>query len=130
MVNALGWMDRLDPLHRLLQFGFSSALIVYGAASLEVRRGLALPNWVRLLGDASYSIYLTHLTVFLVLRKLMENMDQGMVGHTLWVLALALGGTTAGVGFHLIVERPFAKLVSFARSRMPSRIATAEPSSA
>jgi exopolysaccharide production protein ExoZ len=122
VVNALGCMDRLDPFHRLLQFGFSSALIVYGAASLESRRDLTLPSWVRLLGDASYSIYLTHLTVFLILRKLMENMDQGLLGHTVWVVALALGGTIAGIAFHLIVERPFVRLVSLTPSRMPSRI--------
>jgi exopolysaccharide production protein ExoZ len=48
---------------RVIAFGPGSALIVYGAAGLEIGRGLQAPRWLTLVGDCSYSLYLSHLLV-------------------------------------------------------------------
>jgi peptidoglycan/LPS O-acetylase OafA/YrhL len=48
---------------RVIAFGPGSALIVYGAAGLEIGRGLRAPRWLTTIGDWSYSLYLSHLLV-------------------------------------------------------------------
>lgn len=45
---------------RPLTWGLPAFAIVAGAVSLEARVAQALPRWLQALGDASYSIYLTH----------------------------------------------------------------------
>ncbi len=51
------------PVLRLLCFGVPAALNVRGLASRETGGVTTLPRWLRPLGDASYSIYLTHIAV-------------------------------------------------------------------
>ncbi|MDQ2801861.1 MAG: acyltransferase [Pseudomonadota bacterium] len=45
---------------RIVTWGVPAAAIVAAAVALEHRLGPALPPWLLRLGDASYSIYLTH----------------------------------------------------------------------
>jgi exopolysaccharide production protein ExoZ len=54
---------------RVILFGVPSTLIVYGAAALEARRGFLLPRWLQQIGDASYSIYLSHVLVLSALGR-------------------------------------------------------------
>ena len=48
------------PLPRFIGSGVPAAFIVLGAVSLESRGVILRLHWMKLLGDASYSIYLTH----------------------------------------------------------------------
>ncbi len=45
---------------RVVMWGLPALGIVAGAVSLEARIGASLPRWLLAMGDASYSIYLTH----------------------------------------------------------------------
>ena len=45
---------------RVLTWGIPAFVIVAGAVSLEPFVAPALPRWLLTLGDASYSIYLSH----------------------------------------------------------------------
>jgi exopolysaccharide production protein ExoZ len=98
--------NRLDAGYLTIGWGLPAALIVAGAA-LSDRGALATARWriPQLLGDASYSIYLTHLLVL------------GAVGSfhiphlgIPTVLAILL----VGIGVHFYVERPIGR---FLRSR-------------
>jgi exopolysaccharide production protein ExoZ len=53
----------LVSLPRFETFGIGSALLVYGVIGLEAD-GYRAPNWIRRIGDVSYSIYLWHLVIF------------------------------------------------------------------
>lgn len=50
-------------LARVAIFGTAAALIVYGCISLERVRKLRVPRSLKFCGDASYSLYLTHMYV-------------------------------------------------------------------
>lgn len=76
---------------RVLWWGIPSALIVYGALSLE---RFATSKVAILIGDASYAIYLTHLLVW--------TFVHGLVG-----IPIALA---AGVVVHVCIEKPLLAL--------------------
>ena len=57
-----------DYTIRFLLFGIPSALLVYGLTVREQRGGWVLPKWLRSVGDASFSLYLTHSLVFRAVR--------------------------------------------------------------
>ena len=87
-------------IDRLLKFGIPAAFLLHGCICLERHfAGWAVPA---LIGDASYSIYLTHWT-FLAL-----------IPGRLWLLN-AYFATMLGLAFYLAIERP---LVSFFSGRL------------
>jgi exopolysaccharide production protein ExoZ len=108
---ATGWTEGLV-------YGACAMLVVAGLASAEALKPIKVPALLKLLGDASYSIYLVHYPALSVIarvwRRFMPNMP----------VELAFAGVVAaaifaGVVFHFIVERPLiARLrdMSFRRS--------------
>ena len=99
---ALWWSLGFD---RALSFGLPALLLVHGALTLEHRFDLRRLGPVLLLGDASYSIYLVHLTVG---RLFPDNMP--------WTTA-ASAALLGGLLFHLMVERPLIQCLREIRSR-------------
>lgn len=93
---ALG--DMLVPGQRVLTWGVGAALILWGTVSSDLRR----PNRILLLlGDASYSIYLTHMYVVRGATRL--------VGGTPLAEILILACVAAfGVLTYWIVEKPIS----------------------
>lgn len=84
-------------LERLAWWTLPSAALVYGALCLE---RFVTWNWPILVGDASYSIYLTHLLALLLVK--------GAVG----MVVAVIGGIVA----YWFVERPILRL------RLPNRM--------
>lgn len=92
----------------LLRFGLPSALIVASLVGLE-RLGHTVSNeFLRHVGDASYSIYLTH---YFIVEGLSPLVIRTITGPTFLLLA-ALGTIAASVLFGMLVyrliERPLA----------------------
>lgn len=112
----------------ILGFGFSSVLLVLGSASQEIESFFKKHKILRLIGDASYSIYLVHLWAlkasFNLVRSLMERsfnltLDDGM-GQSLLVSNMLLTfivvlSVLFGILIHLKVERP---LLLFLRKKI------------
>jgi exopolysaccharide production protein ExoZ len=80
---------------RVLSYGAPAALILW--ASMKREDLFARLGVLALIGDASYSIYLTHTIVTNALR-------------TLPAPALICAAILAGLGFHLAVEKPLIRL--------------------
>ncbi len=53
--------------YRVLLFGLPAAVLLYGCVELERQRGIAAPRWLIVIGNASYSIYLSHLLLLTLL---------------------------------------------------------------
>ncbi len=97
-------------LLRVFIWGIPSAALVAGSVFLEAIYGLNMLPAMVWLGDASYSIYLTHyfsLTVFdkLWLRSPLQSPDL-FIGVAL-VVAIAIG-----VVFYLLLEKPLLSLLN------------------
>jgi peptidoglycan/LPS O-acetylase OafA/YrhL len=96
--------DRLHAGYLALGWGLPAALIVAGAA-LSDRGAPATARWrvPRLLGDASYSIYLTHLLVLNAVRSF-------HIPHL--GIPTVLASLSVGISVHFYVERPIGRLLS------------------
>ena len=91
---------------RFFHWGMPAFLIVTGALGLEP----SLRDWrlPRLLGDASYSIYLTHGVVLSVMKS--AAMLSGKAGQPImsggFISAGCLASVVAGVAVYFVVEKP------------------------
>jgi exopolysaccharide production protein ExoZ len=108
-------------LHRLFRFGLPGALLVAAMVTLE-QRGM-VRHWPRLkfLGDASYSLYLTHLSVIVFMRKFWttEALPVTGLGPTLLFVCFALIVSIAiGALTYAWIERP---MLHFLRQRFTDR---------
>ncbi len=96
------WLSAIDPdLWRPMIWGLPAVLVVAGAVSVESDGGWPAWRWLGLLGDASYSIYLTHTLTIGALA-----MTIGAWNPPLFVpLALAVA-ILGGLASYLLIERP------------------------
>jgi exopolysaccharide production protein ExoZ len=109
----LGLAPESSEWRRVLVFGVPAALGIHGLVALEKHSGWILPDWLVSLGNASYSVYLSHLLVIATLGKIWERL--GLTGF--WVNGVVLGGMLVsvvvfGMASFRLMERP---LLSFSR---------------
>jgi len=94
----------------LAWFGVSAAAIVYGVAALDLTRRRRVPGALRLVGDASYSIYLTHGLALNALVPLGHKIHLperiGVLPAQLVVFAVAVG---VGLSVYAVVEKPILR---------------------
>jgi peptidoglycan/LPS O-acetylase OafA/YrhL len=114
-----------DPLDveglRFFCYGLPSVVLVYGAVSLEYRSQFQFPQWLRSLGDASFSIYLSHLLIIEVLGRFWKAFHPANpwvhVGMLLLMTAAAL---TGGFAVHRWLEEPLLRISHRWQPRRPS----------
>lgn len=101
------WLSAIDPdLWRPMIWGVPAALVVAGAVSVEADGGWPHWRWLGLLGNASYSLYLTHTLTIGALA-----MTIGAWNPPLFVpLAMAVA-TAGGLAGYLWVEKPLLSLL-------------------
>ncbi|KWV58529.1 hypothetical protein AS156_33595 [Bradyrhizobium macuxiense] len=93
-----------------LQNGLCAALIMLGAVAAERSFRIRDIGWLRLLGDASYSIYLTHaLTLFVVRRLFLRLPLEGMVQFASFAVLAATISLLVGFAVYFKVERPLTR---------------------
>ncbi|RYZ50701.1 MAG: acyltransferase [Sphingobacteriales bacterium] len=99
---------------RVWLWGVPSAVLVFGCVFYE----RAVPHsfsqkWIIALGNASYSIYLTHSIVFLLITALFKRtagLGKSITAHgDLFILALLIISAIAGLLFHHRVEKPLIR---------------------
>lgn len=92
-------------------FGLGAMLAVLGAACWEAQRHPVMPRALVFLGDASYSIYLIHFIAISLAAKIAVRLDAMLsLPGLLWFLLVSAAALVAGIGFHLIVERPLLRM--------------------
>ncbi|HEY4032073.1 MAG TPA: acyltransferase [Caulobacteraceae bacterium] len=100
---------------RLAEWGLPALLIVWGALSLEGAGCVSKIAPLKLLGDASYSIYLAHGLAISLAFKLLGG--RGLPAAAEVAVAVPFG-LAAGLGCYWLLERPLLKL--FHNRRRPS----------
>ena len=95
----------LVALPRYIEAGIPAVAIVAGALAFENR--LVRPwRWAKLIGDASYAIYLSHVLVLFIPGKLFQRMPSGWFQFLGYVAGALLFATFVGLLLHLWIERP------------------------
>ncbi len=108
--------------HRLLAWGLPSALLVLGSISLEARGRLPLLAPMALIGDASYSLYLTHGFVVSVVTALARQLNLyagDPMALAVTIIALSI---LASLVVYYFVELP---LLAALRGRRPGKLVRA-----
>ena len=90
-----------------LSFVLGFALLVAGATKMELGGYIKVPNFLNFIGNASYSIYLTHLAVQGLLLKISmaTGLYRAVGAHATYLLVLA-GTIVAGCLAYALIERP------------------------
>lgn len=96
-----------DFSRRVLIFGPPFALVLYGAAALEAKSGARAPRWLTAAGNASYSLYLVHVPVFLVIGKTLSLvLPDGAYDNPVLIIGYLAGSLAAAFAVHRWFERP------------------------
>lgn len=138
VATALSWSVvaitrvELDPstIARVLMFGLPAALIVYGAVALEAHSLLIAPPWVAAVGDASYAIYLWHLSILVVLRQVIERLHPaGALAHGAIIATTVAIIVLLGMSVYRFFEKPMTKHLNglLARGLQSRQVSAAAP---
>ncbi len=96
--------------------GVSSAVAVTGTMAMERRGRLRVPDSLKLLGNASYSLYLVHFMILSLAAKILFPISQHHHLPTPIAFALAVGlAIGGGLAVHLYLEVPLL-------NRIPTRL--------
>jgi peptidoglycan/LPS O-acetylase OafA/YrhL len=96
-----------DLGRRALIFGPMFAAILYGAAALESKSGAKAPKWLTATGDASYSLYLVHVPVFLVVGKTLSVVvPDGAFDNPLLIAGYLAASLAVAFAVHTWFEKP------------------------
>jgi peptidoglycan/LPS O-acetylase OafA/YrhL len=95
---------------QVVRYAIPCAMIVVAAAARDMERPEFHAPILRLLGNASYSIYLVHLPVIVVAVRLANGARLRPDPITLTCIALL--ATIVGTAFHLLVEQPITRSLS------------------
>ena len=97
---------------RVLSWGVPAFAIVAGAVSLEALVAPALPRWLLVLGDASYSIYLSHGFVLPALMLLIGRfVAPGLWAEAITIILCLTVSSVAGWVLFALVENPMLGLL-------------------
>lgn len=103
---------------RVLTWGTPAFAVVAGAVSLEPLVARALPRWLLALGDASYSIYLSHGFVLPALMLVIgKSLSPGLWAEALTILLCVLISSIAGWSLFIGVESPIMRALRRATKR-------------
>jgi peptidoglycan/LPS O-acetylase OafA/YrhL len=84
--------------------GIEYAMVVFGLVSMETRIAPLIPRWLTFGGDASYSLYLIHPMVGVLIAIAVAKLHV----HSAWLGlgTIALASLLAAAGTYLWIERP------------------------
>jgi peptidoglycan/LPS O-acetylase OafA/YrhL len=104
--------DIRDHRLRVLTFGPGFALGVLALIGWERGGGQVGLRWLQRVGDASYSIFLTHLACLYAAfwGFFAVNWSHSKSGHAAWVVLMFAAGVLPGMLFYRYVERPLLGL--------------------
>ncbi len=105
----------LLPARRIFAWGLPALLIV--AASLRPVHPRRLVRAAAIVGDASYSIYLSHIFLMIAYGWLLRIPAVGQMPQLFLVFVVTLSCVIVGVACHFAVEKPTLNLLHKARQR-------------
>ncbi|QNE32423.1 acyltransferase [Sphingomonas sp. NBWT7] len=108
-------MDGLHPpVPQSIHLGVPALLIVLCAVQVERAGGLRRSAFLALLGNASYSIYLSHIFTVAAMRSAMRliGVDVAIGGGSIFVVVTIIAAVIGGIVVHLWLEKPLLALAN------------------
>ena len=111
LIVPLSAIREAEHLRAILR-GVPSAMIVLGAVMLELEGRVLASRLARFLGDASYSIYLTHGMVLSAFTRLWAKLLPPAISGSFVLFCLAgfVVAAIAGSAIYLLVEKPLGRV--------------------
>ena len=105
------WLNYLHPFVDLnfdLGTGLASALLILGLASIDLQKDVKIPNFFHYLGNAAFSIYLSHNLILDVSVDLYSRSSvlYYMVGGGMTTILVMILMTGVGCAVHSFIEEP------------------------
>lgn len=117
-LNFVAANEMANDWTRVLIFGVPSMFIVYGAVAMELKQ-LKFPAILVKLGDASYSIYLSHVLVLSALGRIWQKFPfDNLIWHMFALVALVVAVISFGLISHQYLEKP---MISYFRNWIERR---------
>ena len=111
---------------RVLIFGIPAAFAVFALVTMEKNSQWQLPAWLVLIGDASYSVYLSHTLVFAAIWRIWAKFGiAGSWANGIVIVTMLLSSLIIGMVSFQLIERP---LLKFTRRFEPIRHETVKES--
>lgn len=99
-------------LNRVWSLGPGAGLVLLGITQAEQQKGLRIPGWLGVLGDASYPLYLLHFPIIIFCNKVMVILGQQSVSmRGMMDLVLTAGMCWLSIRIHRHIEAPLMKRV-------------------
>jgi len=114
--SVAAWLGLPDPFQRVVDFGIPAVLLVMGVISLDLKWEIHYPVLFTRLGDASYTLYLSHVLVISALGRIWQKFELNHVMPNMIFLLILL---TACAGYALLAFRWIEKpLLIFLRNKL------------
>jgi len=92
---------------RITTFGVLATLLIIAATSIDLKDSPKIPYFLIFLGDASYSIFLTHIPLLSAITKILQNANLGKYFDAFFAPALlAVFTVVFGCIFYSFIEKP------------------------
>ncbi len=102
---------------RVVLFGLPAAVMVHTLVAMERNGRQCLPRWLIDIGNASYSIYLSHILVLSVVGRVWRAIGWGGRGGNHIMLGIMLAAVVAfGMVCYRYIEKPLLKIFRWATS--------------
>ncbi len=100
-----------DSYKRVLTFGFPSGFILLALLNLEKNQAISFPNFIIILGDASYALYLIHFPMMLFMNKMPQILGFSLNGNQEILYSYFIMTTIifTSIFVHKWIEIPVAK---------------------
>lgn len=106
-------------LSRPVAFGIPAAFVVYGLCCMEIRGVLRNFKYLRIVGDASYSLYLTHVFTLVVCRLIFLHFFEvdSLYAETAFVALCLTLSVSVGIFIYYAYEKPTSGLLNKFKTR-------------
>jgi exopolysaccharide production protein ExoZ len=114
-------------LPRVITVGLPAAAIIFFSTAIRIP-DLKTWRWLRLLGDASYSVYLTHIFTLAGSRMVYPHVIGALQSDTLFVVVMMVMSTLVGLASYYLFELPVGRYLSAGdapRNAAPAKVRNA-----
>ncbi len=111
-LSAINTIYHLLPISYVIAYGIPSTIIIMSGAALEMTKVVMVPQFLLLLGNASYSIYLMHgfvinnLTKIAIKLRIIDFFTQNTLLFSLFAILNACLAVVVGCMIYHYVEKP------------------------